>query len=519
MSWSTSLLRMKPPCVVKPLHLCSPKAPRSRKRRRDSCFHNLNGYGLGTELVQEVVATIGNADVELGNASLLLLPVLRILDHPGQLAPHPGFLVCNTAVGVQRGIELTIRERRKGGNPQVDANGGCRRMHRFWDGYLNLESHVTVVALPGDGDVFDRAYHLTVSPEGDPAYLGQVDLTAIHFEALGIAEAISQELLAVLRGRGPTCEEVCIRTLQVDKALLQTFGIGIFEPAVFCALLHPGHQRPGIVVVEPWHTSKVAMFIDRQNLVPDKATRPSILDELLPARFRRFHAIFKAHASWHWRLRPSLLVFDVAPDGRFRDVPDAANVVASAPQRRQLGTQMPEFLPQDARGIPLELCRKFGRGNAWITLDKQVHVIRHDFHRMQRGSKFSGFAVQQGLQALSTRTHQHRFTVFRAEHEVVLEGEDCASVACVPVMFHTTSITQCSMNNNYLTRGEGKGCCPARATSHSPVSSSRQSPARELYGHIVSEMPPEVIPQKLRATINFPAAQNLEVVMVQDKHP
>jgi Mrp family chromosome partitioning ATPase len=29
---------------VKPLHLCSPKAPRSRKRRRDSCFHNLNGY-------------------------------------------------------------------------------------------------------------------------------------------------------------------------------------------------------------------------------------------------------------------------------------------------------------------------------------------------------------------------------------------------------------------------------------------------------------------------------------------
>src|SRR4029450_9001523 len=44
MSWSASLLRMKPPCVVKPLHLCSPKAPRSRKRRRDTCFHNLNGY-------------------------------------------------------------------------------------------------------------------------------------------------------------------------------------------------------------------------------------------------------------------------------------------------------------------------------------------------------------------------------------------------------------------------------------------------------------------------------------------
>src|SRR5262249_50689668 len=53
MSWSTSLLRMKPPCVVKPLHLCSPKAPRSRKRRRDSCFHNLNGYSREYAMVEK----------------------------------------------------------------------------------------------------------------------------------------------------------------------------------------------------------------------------------------------------------------------------------------------------------------------------------------------------------------------------------------------------------------------------------------------------------------------------------
>jgi Flp pilus assembly protein TadD len=38
--------------VVKPLHLCSPKAPRSRKRRRDSCFHNLNGYRIDRILTQ-----------------------------------------------------------------------------------------------------------------------------------------------------------------------------------------------------------------------------------------------------------------------------------------------------------------------------------------------------------------------------------------------------------------------------------------------------------------------------------
>ena len=102
------------------------------------------------KLVQEVVAAIGNADVELGNASLLLLPVLRILDHPGQFALHPGFLVCNTAVGVQ-GRELTIREGRKRGNTQVDTNLSRGRMHGLWHIYLGLESDVPVVSLPGDG--------------------------------------------------------------------------------------------------------------------------------------------------------------------------------------------------------------------------------------------------------------------------------------------------------------------------------------------------------------------------------
>jgi hypothetical protein len=37
---------VKPPCGVKPLRLCFPQACRSRKLRREACFHNLNGYPL-----------------------------------------------------------------------------------------------------------------------------------------------------------------------------------------------------------------------------------------------------------------------------------------------------------------------------------------------------------------------------------------------------------------------------------------------------------------------------------------
>ena len=272
----------------------------------------------------------------------------------------------------------------------------------------------------------------------------------------------------VLRRSGPTCKEVRIGTLQVDKALLQAFRIGVCEPAVFLALLPPGHQCPGSVVVEPWDPGKVATFIDRQNLVPDKATRASILDELPPDMFRRFYAVFQAHASLHRRLDPSLLVCDVAPHGRCRDVPDAANVVASAPQRGQLGAQMPEFLSQDARGIPLELAA--GLAGA-IPGSLSTHDARSGMTSIVCSVALSSAALldNKGLQAFCHWPHQHRLAVFRAEYEVVVEGEDCASVACIPVMFHTTSIAQCSMNNNYLTRERGKGPLPARATSHSPV--------------------------------------------------
>jgi hemerythrin-like domain-containing protein len=41
---------VKPPCGVKRLRLCCPKALRSRKRRRDSRFHYLYGYEACTEL-------------------------------------------------------------------------------------------------------------------------------------------------------------------------------------------------------------------------------------------------------------------------------------------------------------------------------------------------------------------------------------------------------------------------------------------------------------------------------------
>ena len=104
--------------------------------------------GLGTELVQEVVAAIGNADIEPGNAALLLLPVLRILHHARESALHASFLGRVCTVGIEWGMQRSIRERGKGGNPQVDAHVGGGRMHGVWDIQLHLEGHKPMLPLP-----------------------------------------------------------------------------------------------------------------------------------------------------------------------------------------------------------------------------------------------------------------------------------------------------------------------------------------------------------------------------------
>src|SRR5262249_33215046 len=156
-----------------------------------------------------------------------------------------------------------------------------------------------MVTLSGDGDVLDSALDDTAVPELYPADLGQVDGAPIDLEALRIAETVGQELLAVDRWRCPSSEEIGVGPLQIDETLLQTLGVGILEPSVFLTLFPPGDQRPSSVVVQTRCTSKIATFIDRQNLVPDKTAGTSIFDELLPDMFVRFQAVLIATTKYH----------------------------------------------------------------------------------------------------------------------------------------------------------------------------------------------------------------------------
>jgi hypothetical protein len=104
-------------------------------------------------LVQQIVATGGHADIQLGKAPLRRFPVAGGVDHARQTPLQTGFLLFNTAIGVERRRPLASRGGGQGGYPQVNTYLSHRGMHGRWDIQLNLQGYNPVLALSGDGDV------------------------------------------------------------------------------------------------------------------------------------------------------------------------------------------------------------------------------------------------------------------------------------------------------------------------------------------------------------------------------
>ena len=117
----------------------------------------------------------------------------------------------------------------------------------------------------------------------------------------------------------------------------------------------------------------------------------------------RFYASLQANL---WVKRQSRLLFgDIASHGCFRHTPYTRYEIAPTPQRRQLRAQKAKLLPQDARGIALELCRNLGRRQSRIALDKEMHMVRHHFHGMQRQPQLLRFRPSTTLSDVQPPAH------------------------------------------------------------------------------------------------------------------
>ena len=135
----------------------------------------------------------------------------------------------------------------------------------------------------------------------------------------------------------------------------------------------------------------------------------------------------------------TLLPFDVSPHTFLSDGAARTRVVAATPQRGQARPERREFCAQVVGRTALESVHKLGYRTCGIRFKEQMHVVGHDFERVNRGFKLSSDLSQQLNQSLLNRTNKHGPAVLWAPHQVKLQGEYRAGILGVSLM-HTRSI-------------------------------------------------------------------------------
>jgi hypothetical protein len=79
-----------------------------------------------------------------------------------------------------------------------------------------------------------------------------------------------------------------------------------------------------------------------------------------------------------------------------------------------------------------------------IGLDKNMNVIWHNLHRVNRSIQLRGFLVKQNLQSFRNKSSQNRLSIFGAPYNVIFQGEHCPSIFSISFRNH-----DCSIHNYY----------------------------------------------------------------------
>jgi hypothetical protein len=220
-----------------------------------------------------------------------------------------------------------------------------------------------------------------------------------------------------------------------------------------------GLELVGLVVVVQADTAvlpSTAPFL--QGAVVEVAGFPQLLTEELGLFLGWVQSVLEGDA----QLFP-LLRFDVFANRGFRNVTDRTGVVATRPQGRNSGAKLAELSPHITAGDPFEPIHNFRHGKTRVEGNKQVYVVRHNFHRLNLPLVFCRHLVEQLLQTFLHLSRENRPAVLRAPHEVNFEREHRPRVLVNPCPGHA---------KNYITDesiSQGGAAIPLPAKAGSPL--------------------------------------------------
>jgi hypothetical protein len=100
-------------------------------------------------------------------------------------------------------------------------------------------------------------------------------------------------------------------------------------------------------------------------------------------------------------------------------------MIATASQPR-------EFLTKNPATVSLEPVHNLSHAVGRVVLNKEVDVIRHYFHGVQRETVLSSLFLQDPFQSLIDTVDQHGATILWTPYQMYLPCENRTGVLCIP---------------------------------------------------------------------------------------
>jgi hypothetical protein len=133
----------------------------------------------------------------------------------------------------------------------------------------------------------------------------------------------------------------------------------------------------------------------------------------------------------------SLLVFYVCLDRGFAGATNGAGVITSAPKSRESRSQRGELLSQISRRPSFETVYDLSNTKRWVSRNKDVDMIRHDFQRYDCHVKLFSNISNQLIESQGDVIGKNWSSVFWTPDDVILEGKNSTSIFAVPIHKYT----------------------------------------------------------------------------------